>query len=1001
MDSSLGSLVATLGVDASPLNRARDHLGKFVVGANRDLSLVDRATSSLTNTFKMLGGAIGAALVVRKVTEFSTKAVQEFGNLEQSLIKASTLFGDVDVDMGSLKSQTRMLSNEVGLYADMLGGALYQALSAGIPVTEDMAGAMEFMRDSSRLAKAGFTDISTAVEAGAKTMNAYGLGLDDIDQIHKVLINTQNRGITTVNDLGSRLALVTPVAASAGTSFEQVGAALGVMTAIGTPTAIAITYLKQAINEMSKQGTVAAKALGEAAKEAGYTETSFTALMKSGLDIGEVLALLSAYAEKSGRSVKDLFGSIEAGAGALQIVSNLEKFARNLAENFQDLDVVGDAYAKVIAALNEQVGLLKVNFTNLRGSIGEVLAPSVLVVVGHMRKWVERNQELLNQKMEVWAENLANATSFVVENMGAISRLIQGFALSTFIKWLGFATGGTMGFAGALKIATTAARGLGRALVYGLIIEGITTVITMYRDLNKEINETPLSWGVVARVAGDNLVNGLINAIRSLKFIPSLINDIIVQPIAAGLSEIFKWETWKKIISGNAADAMYDVAQATLLAAEGVFNNLGTEYAKLAGERVVKIASAGDFALWNAGRTLNGVPYAPPTVKTPEEDPDILPDIGMGVFDMDAYTATFTQLTAQYKSFQTQLVMMGKEGWEAQREQVRQWAESTYNELDLAGNMTTEMSALISNIAGIQFQIIDRQQAQDQIQSLTEAKKLLFDIKAETMAMQKGPKAFEDWQNLSEVNTQLSIMENILKQTAIDSETLKIFLAQYKEWLLQNKQAQDDLSKWQNTLDGIEGIFTSVFTSISNHIVDAMIEGKDAFESFGDVAKAILKDVLNQAIQLAIIQPLVTGIAGGIDAGVSAIFNAHGNAFGRSGIIPFAKGGVVSSPTIFPFANGGKVGVMGEAGEEGIFPLTRIGGDLGVRAVGVGGDSSVVVNIVNQGGALEVESQNQRRGADGELVIDVMVKSAIQRLDGSGQLDGVFSRHGASRVGGR
>lgn len=57
-------------------------------------------------------------------------------------------------------------------------------------------------------------------------------------------------------------------------------------------------------------------------------------------------------------------------------------------------------------------------------------------------------------------------------------------------------------------------------------------------------------------------------------------------------------------------------------------------------------------------------------------------------------------------------------------------------------------------------------------------------------------------------------------------------------------------------------------------------------------------------------------------------------------ITAYAKGGVVNHPSVFASRDG--LGLMGEAGPEAIMPLTKVGGVLGVRAVGGGR---------NQGGA--------------------------------------------------
>jgi phage-related minor tail protein len=65
---------------------------------------------------------------------------------------------------------------------------------------------------------------------------------------------------------------------------------------------------------------------------------------------------------------------------------------------------------------------------------------------------------------------------------------------------------------------------------------------------------------------------------------------------------------------------------------------------------------------------------------------------------------------------------------------------------------------------------------------------------------------------------------------------------------------------------------------------------------------------------------------------------------GGPNVVPFARGGVVGSPTMFPMA-GGRTGLMGEAGPEAIMPLKRgKDGKLGVQAAG-GGNVSIVQNF--------------------------------------------------------
>jgi lambda family phage tail tape measure protein len=73
--------------------------------------------------------------------------------------------------------------------------------------------------------------------------------------------------------------------------------------------------------------------------------------------------------------------------------------------------------------------------------------------------------------------------------------------------------------------------------------------------------------------------------------------------------------------------------------------------------------------------------------------------------------------------------------------------------------------------------------------------------------------------------------------------------------------------------------------------------------------------------------------------------------------VPFAQGGIVSSPTYFALRGG--TGVMGEKGAEAIMPLTRgPDGRLGVSADG-GRAVSVTVNIATRDAESFRQSQSQ------------------------------------------
>ncbi len=200
--------------------------------------------------------------------------------------------------------------------------------------------------------------------------------------------------------------------------------------------------------------------------------------------------------------------------------------------------------------------------------------------------------------------------------------------------------------------------------------------------------------------------------------------------------------------------------------------------------------------------------------------------------------------------------------------------------------------------------------------------------------------------------------------------------------------AQGDWTKgataaWDNYLDSAQNIagqtkslFSNAFSSMEDSIVNFAMTGK---LSFADFTKSILADMARIATRQAssaLLGSLVgaaasylggsaagggnglaAGSAGATSSNLGASSAGYSNAYfpqakggaWSGGVQMFADGGaftnsIVSKPTAFGMANG-KTGVMGEAGEEAIMPLTRTSsGKLGVMAAG-GGSGSTQINV--------------------------------------------------------
>jgi HAMP domain-containing protein len=193
--------------------------------------------------------------------------------------------------------------------------------------------------------------------------------------------------------------------------------------------------------------------------------------------------------------------------------------------------------------------------------------------------------------------------------------------------------------------------------------------------------------------------------------------------------------------------------------------------------------------------------------------------------------------------------------------------------------------------------------------------------------------------------------------------------------------------------------------AISNAMTDIAFSG----DSMNEVMNNMVESLAKVAYQVMIVQPLIDALKASMaGAGftvkptvstappVPVSVNANGNAFAGGNVIPFAKGGVVSSPMLFPMS-GGQTGLMGEAGPEAIMPLKRgKDGKLGVAA----GGSSTQVNIYNSNGG--TVTTQERQDPNGGKIIDIMIKKAVASGIASGDFDKAMgSTYGLRRQGTR
>ncbi|WP_246329639.1 phage tail tape measure protein [Chthonobacter rhizosphaerae] len=139
------------------------------------------------------------------------------------------------------------------------------------------------------------------------------------------------------------------------------------------------------------------------------------------------------------------------------------------------------------------------------------------------------------------------------------------------------------------------------------------------------------------------------------------------------------------------------------------------------------------------------------------------------------------------------------------------------------------------------------------------------------------------------------------------------------------------LDETEERMKRLEKAAESFGVGLSRALRAAVVDGRQ----LDTVLRGLALRFSDRMLQTAL-APLDKAIGDGMARAVTGAVGAIGR------VMPFAKGGVVASPTYFPMPGG--TGLAGEAGPEAILPLARgPDGRLGVR--GEGGGVHVTFNV--------------------------------------------------------
>lgn len=402
----LGDELRDAGVDTDHLTAENERLAESYEQVRRNqerLAKIGQAqqknSEAISKTKTQLAGTIGTIAALG--TAIYAGPVQKSIEFQTAMAKVGTIADTNVVPLSQMQKEIINLSNALGVNASTVAEDVYNAISAG----QKTSDAVAFVEKATMLAKGGFAETGQALDVLTTILNAYGMESSKTEEISNMLITTQNRGKVTVAELSSVMGKVIPTANANNVALEQLCAGYSIMTARGIAAAETTTYMNSMLNELGKSGTSADKALRQAAGK-GFSE-----LMAEGNSLADVLNILQGEADKSGKTLADMFGSAEAGKAALTLMANgVEGFNDEVSAMVDSTGAAQAAYEKMMDTTEEKIKKAKTALSNLGIVLGDTFLPYVTTaaeklsdLVTKFSAWAQENPKLLSTIVKVAA----------------------------------------------------------------------------------------------------------------------------------------------------------------------------------------------------------------------------------------------------------------------------------------------------------------------------------------------------------------------------------------------------------------------------------------------------------------------------------------------------------------------------------------------------------------------------------------------------------------------
>ena len=378
MATNLGEIRAAINADNKSWNKGFGDATKTLKGFGT-------AVPRLLKPVGMAVAAMGAA-AIGAASYLTIKTTQLYAGFQADMANVSTMIRTNSKEMtDELGDAVLRLSRDVPQATTQLTSALYDILSASVPVAESMT----VLGASGKAAVAGVSDVQTAANLATGTINALGMSFKDVDKVFDVAFATVLTGKITFEQLAGSLGQVLPSAKKMNVSIEEVYGSIAFLTKNAFSADMASISLARTLDALGTKSdlleNMGIKIFGEEGDYVGIVEV-----------MEQIAAQIDGLTEKAQVNLFEKMGfDVRAARAVVTMATNLDAFKTTMDEVRASAGKAGEAYEKLSKTLTFQWDLLKNSFSELWINIGEGFGEIAATGIGSITKLVTSVSDLI------------------------------------------------------------------------------------------------------------------------------------------------------------------------------------------------------------------------------------------------------------------------------------------------------------------------------------------------------------------------------------------------------------------------------------------------------------------------------------------------------------------------------------------------------------------------------------------------------------------------------